>query len=482
MYGSGAGAAAPGSSRLLDHPDSKECLSEITRFAARHTAAIDDFFWLRATRKLEPNGLASMRIVGADAVERDREVFRIANLVLQGGGVLGLAHAGFVAGMEAINVRFAGIAGASAGAIMAAGMAVVRGGDLFAGTSRAVGEIVADMPMASFIDGPYRTRKLIKRYLLGRSLLHLPSLAGFISATRLILRRRGLNSGNAFEDWLQETFKIHGVPTIDALDAILEKTEDQLRSMDPKPPALKDFFDNKEPIRSELLQLMAAAIPVGIKLQFPRDIELLAAESAHNSPAMLVRASMAIPLFFEPPYHRVAKEAWRKFVGDRLERLLDDGTVKDFAALDEIGFLDGGIFSNLPVDAFRNILPNVPTIAVPLTSSGKADAYRRHAGFGSLASEAGTVFFMIRNQRDRDAIEQLDRLSKAFDRRKKQSEDKADLPPSYPFRLATIDVGTANWLNFVMDDAEMRDLFLMGLRRALKFLHELVDPKKESEE
>ena len=117
-----------------------------------------------------------------------------------------------------------------------------------------------------------------------------------------------------------------------------------------------------------------------------------------------------------------------------------------------------------------------------LTSSGKADAYRRHAGFGSLASEAGTVFFMIRNQRDRDAIEQLDRLSKAFDRRKKQSEDKADLPPSYPFRLATIDVGTANWLNFVMDDAEMRDLFLMGLRRALKFLHELVDPKKESEE
>ena len=104
-----------------------------------------------------------------------------------------------------------------------------------------------------------------------------------------------------------------------------------------------------------------------------------------------------------------------------------------------------------------------------LTSSGKADAYRRHAGFGSLASEAGTVFFMIRNQRDRDAIEQLDRLSKAFNRRKKQSEDKADLPPSYPFRLATIEVE----LEPLRDaghraGATVNDLLLLAVADALR--------------
>lgn len=456
-------------SKFLDHPDALDCLAKIKRFADQKPAIIDKFFWFQATPGDLPvaSGVRSMRL--ATLRDSKHNTYRIANLVLQGGGVLGLAHAGFVAGMEAINVRFAGLAGASAGAIMAAGMAVVRRGDIFAETSRAVSEIVSSIPLASFIDGPYQTRKLIKQYLLGRPLLRVSNWGGFAGALRLILRRRGLNTGNAFEDWMQETFRSYGVPSIEALVEILEKTEQQLKSLNPMPPALKGIA----PEKNELLQLMAAAIPVGVKLQFPRDIRLLAAEAEHNSPAMLVRASMAIPLFFEPPYHRVDKATWPKFVEEKLSGLLDKGTVKDFAALDEIGFLDGGIFSNLPVDAFRRELPNVPTIAVPLTSSGKMETYRRRAGLGNLASEAGMVFFMIRNQRDRDAIEQLDRLRESFKRRKKQPDQSGDLPPSYPFRLATIDVGTTNWLNFVMDDHEMRELFMMGLNRALHFLHDL---------
>jgi predicted acylesterase/phospholipase RssA len=44
---------------------------------------------------------------------------RLTHLVLQGGGTLGIAHLGFLYGLEQAGVRFVGTAGTSAGAIVA---------------------------------------------------------------------------------------------------------------------------------------------------------------------------------------------------------------------------------------------------------------------------------------------------------------------------------------------------------------------------
>jgi len=106
-------------------------------------------------------------------------------------------------------------------------------------------------------------------------------------------------------------------------------------------------------------------------------------------------------------------------------------------------------------------------------STTLAKPYQRRARLSSLATDIGTVAFMVRNQRDRDAIDQLREASKRFEARREQETDddkRRAMPPSYPFRLATLNVGSTNWLNFVMDETEMMDLFLIGMSRAKGFI------------
>ncbi|RUY12162.1 hypothetical protein EOA25_04060, partial [Mesorhizobium sp. M2A.F.Ca.ET.040.01.1.1] len=428
---------------------------------------LDKFFWLKAVKDQDGN----MRLLhGSDQARpaAKEAVYRLANIVLQGGGVLGLAHAGFVAGLEMANVRFAGIAGASAGAIMAMGMTAVRGENLLDPTHEELVKIVGAMPMSTFIDGPFRTRRLIKQFLLGRVSLRPSALPAWLGALGRILRKRGLNPGNAFEDWLRGVLAERGIRSVqdlfDRLRSIArDLNEAKVSHLDS--PLFKSWDLGKgDELGEGLLQIMAACMPVGVKFQFPRDIKHLSAETRANSPAALVRASMSIPLFFEPAIFDVNKRLWPKFVADHLKELASKSKQDEFAKVDQVAFLDGGIFSNLPVDAFREIMPNVPTIAVPLMSTTLARPYQRRARLQSLAADIGTVAFMIRNQRDRDAIDQLRQASHRFEER----SDK--LTPSHPFRLANIDVGEVNWLNFVMDETDMMDLFLVGLRRAKGFI------------
>ncbi|MBE1710659.1 MULTISPECIES: patatin-like phospholipase family protein [Mesorhizobium] len=471
------------------HPDVLQLLGEIEDLARQ--PKVDEFFWLRsfATKNgagsnpdelslfeaADPPPGAGSLAVGEESEGESgaRRVFRIANIVLQGGGVLGLAHAGFVTGLEYAGVRFIGIAGASAGAIMAMGMAAVRGNDLLNPTHRKVVEIVGAMPMATFIDGPYRTRRLIKQFLLKRQSYLPSSWPAWIGAFRQILHSRGLNSGNAFEDWLRSVLSEHGLRTITDLENRLNTIADQVNG------AKKLIGKGKSPLSSlaqsvdgnQLLQIMAACTPIGVKFQFPKDVEYLSGETGSNSPATLVRASMSIPFFFEPAVFNVNKgEKWERFIKEKFEYLADKSKQRELAHMDEVAFLDGGIFSNLPVDAFSTILPEVPTVAVPLMSASPAKPYRRRARLSSLAGDVGTVAFMVRNQRDRDAIEMLRRSEQRFKNRKQGGVNAGAEPPTFPFRLSPIDVKDANWLNFVMDEKDMMDLFLIGLRRARDFL------------
>ncbi|MER9006353.1 patatin-like phospholipase family protein [Mesorhizobium sp. M0862] len=440
---------------------------------------MDEFFWLKAAAMNDTGELRLFRDVKPDG---SGEPYRIANIVLQGGGVLGLAHAGFVTGLELAGVRFAGIAGASAGAIMAMGLAAVRGKNLLDPTHEKVVEIVGGMPMSAFIDGPFRTRRLIKQFLLKRISLLPSAWPAWLGALRQILRKRGLNPGNAFEDWLRGVLAENGLRTVDELFNTLRDVGKQLRDATTASPEQALFAswqlgDDKQTgdkqLGEDLLQIMAACTPVGVKFQFPRDVRYLSVETNSNSPAALVRASMSIPLFFEPALFDVNKKTWESFISVRLAELVDKDKHDEFAGIDQVAFLDGGIFSNLPVDAFRLTMPDVPTVAVPLMSTTLAKPYQRRARLSSLVTDVGTVAFMIRNQRDRDAIDQLREASKRFEARREQEKDddkKWAMPPSYPFRLATLNVGSTNWLNFVMDEIEMMDLFLIGMNRAKGFI------------
>ena len=71
------------------------------------TSDVDRFFWIRASESVAGEGPRfTFRSMVHDMDRKGMGEFRICNLVLQGGGTLGLAHAGFVAGLEAAGVRF----------------------------------------------------------------------------------------------------------------------------------------------------------------------------------------------------------------------------------------------------------------------------------------------------------------------------------------------------------------------------------------
>lgn len=453
--------------QLETDPQGRKVIEEIGQLTHERAAALDAFFWLKA--KQGSGGKVEFSLAEK---EKSGTSFRIANIVLQGGGVLGLAHAGFVTGLERAGVRFAGIAGASAGAIMAMGMAAVRGEDLLQETGPGVNQIVSAMPMETFIDGPFRTRRLIKQVLLKR-ISRTPSLLAMaFSALRQITRRRGLNPGNEFEDWLRAVFNEKGIRSVNDLNKKLDAIAGQLLDAN-KLQANAELFSpaaGKGP-GCGLLQVMAACTPVGVKFCFPADAEWLSSEVLDNSPAALTRASMAIPLFFEPKVFSVNKRNWKAFVDQKFEGLVDVEKRKEFNELDEVAFLDGGLFSNLPVDAFEFLMPSVPTVAVPLVNPVEARPFRRRTRISSLLDDIGATAFMIRNQRDRDALDALKAKKDRFDDLRQRNN--LTWPPMFPFRVAEIDTGDANWLNFVMDEAEMNKLFLTGLKRARRFLSEL---------
>ena len=455
------------------NPDFVKLKGEIIAEADK-PSKMDQFFWLKAAAMNDTGELRLFRDVKPDGSGKP---YRIANIVLQGGGVLGLAHAEFVtraqAGRRPLCPK---LRRASAGAIMAMGMAAVRRVDLLKETHEELVNIVGGMPMSAFIDGPFRTRRLIKQFSAEPNFLAAfgmarvawrasPDLAQ--ARTEPWKRIRGLAAWRARRERPSNRRRI-------VQDAARCRRAIAHRTTVGNPEqalfASWQLGDGKQ-LGENLLQIMAAGVPVGVKFQFPRDVKYLSVETNSNSPAALVRASMSIPLFFEPAVFDVNKKTWETFVDDNLIELVDKDKRDELAGIDQVAFLDGGIFSNLPVDAFRVAMPDVPTIAVPLMSTTLAKPYQRRARLKSFATDVGTVLFMVRNQRDRDAIDQLRQASKRFEARLRLPEtDKKALPPSYPFRLATINVGSANWLNFVMEETEMMDLFLTGMRRAKGFI------------
>jgi NTE family protein len=434
-----------------------ELLEEI-EFAAKKDATTSLFKKLSALRMNFSDG--DRTIYRADqtrgrASERYlKDEFAICNLVLQGGGVLGLAHVGFIAGLEAAGIRFAGLAGTSAGAIVATTMACARGASIRNACSDRLIELLSEMPMDLFIDGTPGTRIAIKRMLAKRSLFTLPVLFGIYSSLVRFTQRRGLNPGIAFEHWLQTKFQEMGVETIADLDQLLESIHEELKSAsnnnkDIVPEVFKPGY---------MLRVVANALPSGIKFEFPRDTRYLAPKYQNGSPAQFVRASMAIPVFFEPKSFEPNKEAWRERLQYSLSDLDASQRLVDLENQPELLFVDGGTLSNIPVDAFARRMPGIPTLALSLVKWSNPDKQRyvfRRSVRGA-ATDAALLVEYMRRQRDRDALERL--------------RDPDDMLPDDRFQLVSVDTKDADWLNFTMGNAEMADLFMIGLRRAHNYI------------
>jgi NTE family protein len=231
-----------------------------------------------------------------------------ADLVLEGGGVKGIALAGAISVLEEHGYRFHKVAGTSAGSIVGALIAAGVPG-------KRLREMMQDLDYRKLQDPP----------LLGR--------LGYLGAAAQVLLRSGWCRGDYLRSWLGEALEERDV-----------RTFADLRLADPA----ADASLNELPGRNYRFVAMASDITHGRLARLPWDYPERFGRNPDEVPVVeAVRASMAIPYFFMParcPDHIEGGTAW---------------------------MVDGGMLSNFPVDVFDrtdDAQPRWPTLGIKLSA------------------------------------------------------------------------------------------------------------------
>lgn len=226
----------------------------------------------------------------------------LADLVLEGGGVKGIALVGAITALTEAGYRFERVAGTSAGAMVGALVA--------AGVSpQRLRELLDTTDPAAFAD-----QGLVDR---------LPAVGPALS----VLLEKGLYEGDAIRRWVDDRLADLGVRTFGDL-----RHEDA---------------DSHLPVeRRYRLVVTATDLNLGRLVRLPWDYPLYGLDPDEQPVSHAVRASTAIPYFYEPVVLRAP-----------------DGT--------DHHLVDGGLLSNFPVGLFDRDdgrPPRFPTIGVKLSA------------------------------------------------------------------------------------------------------------------
>ncbi len=233
---------------------------------------------------------------------------RRADLVLEGGGVKGIALVGAVTALDEAGYSFPRVAGSSAGAIVACLVAALTS------AGEPVSRLTEVMRTVDY-------RKFRDTGGLGR----LPVVGRALS----LLVRDGLYDGRYLEDFLTGALGELGVRTFGDL---------RLPASD---PALEGMAHG----RGYRLVVTVSDLSRRRLARLPWDFPSYDVDPDAQSVAHAVRASAAIPFFFRP--------------------------VRQATSAGEATWVDGGLLSNFPVDLFDradNLEPRWPTFGVRLTT------------------------------------------------------------------------------------------------------------------
>ncbi|KAA9340323.1 patatin-like phospholipase family protein [Adhaeribacter soli] len=350
------------------------------------------------------------------------------DLVQEGGGVLGIALAGYTYVLEQMDIRFLQLAGTSAGAINT--MLMAAAGKVHEEKACWMLDKLANKNLSDFIDGDSDARDFVDVLLSGAGNLKIG-----MKGMQVIDNFRddfGLNPGKNFHQWIKNILSQNNIKTL----ADLEK----LREQQPDGGIKTRKGESRTPDRFKRVALITADITTETKVEFPRMAELYWENKEQVNPADFVRASMSIPMFFHPykvsniPYGPERWKKWKELAGYI-------GNIPN-----EVLFMDGGIMSNFPIDLFHNFskVPDAPTFGVKL-GLDRVEANKNDKFFGLL----GSIFDSARHVHDYDFIMRN---------------------PDYKHLLCFIETGGHNWLNFNISDDDKVDLFIRGARAAAGFL------------
>jgi NTE family protein len=249
--------------------------------------------------------------------------------------------------------------------------------------------------------------------------------------------RLGLNPGDEFRNWISGLLHRENIHTAADLRARMQVVPTGLRTRD------GEALDTPEKMKSGLA-IVAADVSTETKAVFPANADLYFEDPDNVDPALFVRASMSIPYFFEPlrinnlPQGPQAELRW-----SRVDFACGE---EECGVPDHALFVDGGIMSNFPIDAFHDYeaqVPLAPTFGV------KLEYDRRWHSIDGPVDLFGAIFNSARHCLDYD-----------FVRRN----------PEYSQLVQHIPCTRYNWLDFNMSEDSKRGLFREGAERAIAFL------------
>lgn len=389
------------------------------------------------------------------------------DLVLEGGGMLGIALVGYTYALEQAGLRFLHIGGTSAGAINAFMLAAA--GPPESRRSERLLPLLDATDFRAFVDGPPFTQWLVDA-LVANGDTPRPGTLGVlwkllwnVRTVKRLARAKGLNPGDAFLRWVRESFdtwhaedalESGGAEAHERLFANL-RAEHLARIVEPEAPGQPP---RREPLRAPgggpfqaELKLIAADISTETKAVFPQDRWMYWTEGTLPHPAVYVRASMSIPAFFQPLRVAVERFGSVERQRERMELWKDTGYRGPLPPKHAL-FVDGGVLSNFPIDEFHvaDRIPTRPTFGVKLGE--ERDGPQRTA---SLPSYLFSVFNAARHLYDYTFL--------------RRHEDYNHLIA----RISTKQDGRdINWLDFGLGQRKRETLFINGIRAAVQFLRE----------
>ena len=261
---------------------------------------------------------------------------KLADLVLEGGGVKGIGLAGAVLALDRAGYRFQRVAGTSAGAIAAAIIAALN---------------KTGQPLSKL--GDYLQTIKFEQFM-AKSRVR-AALGGAADAEHRLLHM-GLYDGDYLLDWLGGVLKDIGV--VHFGDLRLNDADADTRWTDQQRYSL--VVHASDITRGKLVRLPWDYIEYGRDADGERIVDA-------------VRASMSIPFFFEPVRFRAPAV-----------------TVSGVAiAAGRVTWVDGGLLDNFPVDVFDRtdgVEARWPTIGIKL--SARQTTIDSNRGTDNVAEEA----------------------------------------------------------------------------------------------
>ncbi len=359
----------------------------------------------------------------------DNEGHQYVDLVMEGGGVLGIALVGYTYALEMAGIRFLGLGGTSAGSINALLIAAL--GQIHEMKSLKMIEQLGNIPLQSFVDGDSDARDFIDALSRGSKTAKL--IWKGLQIKDNLEEDLGLNPGNKFHAWLSHLLQNEGIATWLTLKERLAPVEGHhLKYQNGQPAADKDS--------KARLAVITADVTTETKVELPLMADLYWPNPQLVNPADFVRASMSIPGFFFPfrvsniPQGSKQQDLWKQYAHY-------DGILPS-----EVLFIDGGIMSNFPINLFHEteVPPSCPTFGVKLGVDRTSP--RKISKPMQLIS---AIFDSARHAADSEFLNQN---------------------PDYEQLITYINTGDHSWLDFSMTDADKIDLFARGVEAARTFL------------